>query len=73
MGNCIQREKSEKQRLRDNLLKEKDETGMITFYEKEKDVSNDSRNEYDILSLPVNVSSGNSVFDIDGSYTLDTT
>ena len=73
MGNCIQREKSDKQRLRDNLLKEKDETGMITFYDKEKDVYNDSRNDYDILSLPVNVSLGKSVFDIDGSYTLDTT
>ena len=69
MGNCIQRP-SEKQRLRDNLLQDKDETGLITFYEKEKDVYSDSRNEYDILSLPVNVSSGNSVFDIDGSYTL---
>ena len=40
MGNCIQRRPSEKQRLRDNLLKEKDETGVITFYEKEKDVYN---------------------------------
>jgi len=35
MGNCLQKPKSEKQVLRDQLLKDKDETGMITFYEKE--------------------------------------
>ena len=37
MGNCLQKPKSEKQVLRDQLLKDKDETGMITFYEKESE------------------------------------
>ena len=37
MGNCLQKPKSEKQVLRDQLLKDKDDTGMITFYEKEKE------------------------------------
>ena len=35
MGNCLQKPKSEKQVLRDQLLKDKDDTGMITFYEKD--------------------------------------
>jgi hypothetical protein len=36
MGNCLQRQyrpKSEKQVLRDKLLQEKEETGLITFYD----------------------------------------
>ena len=37
MGNCLQKPKSEKQVLRDQLLKDKDDTGMITFYEKESE------------------------------------
>lgn len=37
MGNCLQKPKSEKQVLRDQLLKDKDDTGMITFYEKENE------------------------------------
>lgn len=37
MGNCLQKQKSEKQLLRDQLLKDKDDTGMITFYEKESE------------------------------------
>ena len=37
MGNCLQKQKSEKQVLRDQLLKDKDDTGMITFYDKESE------------------------------------
>ena len=37
MGNCLQKPKSEKQVLRDQLLKDKDDTGMITFYEKDSE------------------------------------
>ena len=37
MGNCLQKPKSDKQVLRDQLLKDKDDTGLITFYEKESE------------------------------------
>ena len=39
MGNCLQKQKSEKQLLRDQLLNDKDDIGMITFYDKESEGS----------------------------------
>ena len=47
MGNCLQKQKSEKQLLRDQLLKDKDDTGMITFYEKESEGSEEIPSVYD--------------------------
>ena len=49
MGNCLQKPKSEKQLLRDQLLKDKDDTGMITFYEKEKEKEEKIPSVYDTV------------------------
>ena len=47
MGNCLQKQKSDKQLLRDQLLKDKDDTGMITFYEKESEGKEEIPSVYD--------------------------
>ena len=49
MGNCLQKPKSEKQVLRDQLLKDKDDTGMITFYEKESEEKEKLPSVYDTV------------------------
>ena len=49
MGNCLQKPKSEKQVLRDQLLKDKDDTGMITFYEKDSEEKEKLPSVYDTV------------------------
>ena len=57
MGNCLQRPKSDKQEIRDTLLRDKDDVGMITFYETE--IEEKVASVYD------------SIMDLDGTYKLD--
>ena len=49
MGNCLQKPKSEKQVLRDQLLKDKDDTGMITFYEKDSEEKEEIPSVFDTV------------------------